>query len=77
MDMSGLQRGATYVQIKAYAKEQKCRIIERENYNKAKYYGVKQPKCTPDKERANYTLRAFLSLLFFTGSVQNNNVIIF
>jgi len=67
MDMSGFQKGATYGQIKEYVKEktglsvsslyivqvkQKCGIIERENYNKAKSDGAKQPKCPPDKERA-------------------------
>lgn len=67
MDMSGFQKGATYGQIKKYVKEQtglsvsslyiaqvkqKCGIIERENYNKAKSDGAKQPKCPPDKERA-------------------------
>ncbi len=67
MDMSDFQKGATYGQIKAYIKEhtglsvsslyiaqvkQKCGIIERENYNKAKSNGAKQPKCPTDKERA-------------------------
>lgn len=67
MDMSGFQKGATYGQIKEYVKEQmglsvsslyiaqvkqKCGIIERENYNKAKSDDAKQPKCPPDKERA-------------------------
>ncbi len=56
MDMSGFQKGATYGQIKKYVKEQtglsvsslyiaqvkqKCGIIERENYNKAKSDGAK------------------------------------
>ena len=67
MDLSDFQKSATYKQIKAYVKEQnglsvsslyiaqvkqKCGIIERENYNKAKSDGVKQPKCPLDKERA-------------------------
>lgn len=67
MDMSGFHKGATYGQIKEYVKEQtglsvsslyiaqvkqKCGIIERENYNKAKSDDAKQPKCPPDKERA-------------------------
>ncbi len=67
MDMSDFQKGATYGQIKKYIKEQtglsvsslyiaqvkqKCGIIERENYNKAKSDGAKQPKCPPDKELA-------------------------
>lgn len=65
--MSGFHKGATYGQIKEYVKEQtglsvsslyiaqvkqKCGIIERENYNKAKSDDAKQPKCPPDKERA-------------------------
>lgn len=67
MDLSDFQKSATYKQIKAYVKEQtglsvsslyiaqvkqKCGIIERENYNKAKSDGAKQPKCPTDKERA-------------------------
>lgn len=32
--------------------KQKCGIIGRENYNKAKSDGAKQPKCQPDKKRA-------------------------
>ena len=65
--MSGFQKGATYGEIKAYVKEhtglmvpslyiaqlkQKCGIIERENYNKAKAESVKVPKCPEEKERA-------------------------
>lgn len=67
MDTSGFQKCATYGQIKTYVKEQtglsvsslyiaqvkqKCGIIERENYHKAKSDGAKQPKCPPNKERA-------------------------
>jgi len=67
MDTSGLQRGATYEQIKTYVKEQtglsvsslyiaqvkqKCGIIERENYNKPKLADTKQPQCPPEKEKA-------------------------
>ena len=51
---------ATYDEIKTYVKEhtgltvsslkivqvkQKCGIIERENYNKAKFKDFRQPKC--------------------------------
>ena len=58
---------ATYGEIKEYVlKEtglkvsslniaqvkQKCGIIERENYNKAKTEDARQPKCSPDKEKA-------------------------
>lgn len=67
MDLADLGNGATYSQIKEYVKEQtgltvsslniaqvkqKCGIIERENYNKAKSENAKQPKCTPEKEQA-------------------------
>ncbi len=63
MDMSGIQKGATYDQIKAYVLEhtglkvshlyiaqvkQKYGIIERENYNKPKSENSKQPKCPPE-----------------------------
>lgn len=58
---------ATYGQIKDYVLEhrglkvsslyiaqvkQKCGIIERENYNKAKSEDAKQPQCPPEKESA-------------------------
>ena len=62
------KRGAaTYGQIKDYVLEhrglkvsslyiaqvkQKCGIIERENYNKAKSEDAKQPQCPPEKEVA-------------------------
>ena len=32
--------------------KQKCGIIERENYYKAKSEDAKQPKCSPEKEKA-------------------------
>jgi hypothetical protein len=32
--------------------KQKCGIIEREYYNKAKSEETKQPKCPPEKETA-------------------------
>lgn len=67
MDMSGFQNGATYAKIKERVLEQsgmkvsslyiaqvkqKCGIIERENFNKAKSEDAKQPKCPPEKEAA-------------------------
>ena len=67
MDTSGFQQGATYQQIKDRVLEQtglkvsslyiaqvkqKCGIIERENYNKAKSENAKQPQCPPEKEKA-------------------------
>lgn len=66
-DTSGFQQGATYQQIKDRVLEQtglkvsslyiaqvkqKCGIIERENYNKAKSENAKQPQCPPEKEKA-------------------------
>jgi len=66
MDLADFGNGATYSQIKEYVKEQtgltvsslniaqvkqKCGIIERENYNKAKSENAKQPKCTLEKEQ--------------------------
>ena len=67
MDMSGFQKGATYGEIKDYVLKQtglkvsslyiaqvkqKCGIIERENYNKAKSEDARQPKCPAEKEKA-------------------------
>lgn len=58
---------ATYPDIQAYVKEKynlkvshlniaqtkaKCGITERENYNKPKSEKSKQPRCTPEKEKA-------------------------
>jgi 23S rRNA (uracil1939-C5)-methyltransferase len=62
-----LRQGATYGQIKERVLEQtglkvsslyiaqvkqKCGIIERENYNKAKSEDARQPQCPPEKEAA-------------------------
>jgi hypothetical protein len=67
LDLTSSESKATYDKIKAYVKEhtglsvsspniaqvkQKCGIIERENYNKAKSEDAKQPKCPNDKEMA-------------------------
>lgn len=44
----GLKVSSLYIaQVK-----QKCGIIERENYNKPKREGAKQPKCPVEKEPA-------------------------
>ena len=32
--------------------KQKCGIVDRENYNKAKSEDAKQPQCPPEKEQA-------------------------
>ena len=67
MDMSRFQQGATYEQIQEWIQEkygfhvthlniaktkQKCGIIERENYNKAKSPDSKQPGCPEEKVKA-------------------------
>ena len=65
--MTSAECKATYAKIKDYVKEhtgltvsslniaqvkQKCGIIERSNYNKAKSVDSRQPNCTPEKEQA-------------------------
>ena len=67
MDTSGLQKGATYPEIKARVLEQtglkvsslyisqvkqKCGLEVRENHHKAKSENAKQPQCPPEKEAA-------------------------
>lgn len=48
LEHTGLKVSSLYIaQIK-----QKCGIIERENYNKPKREGAKQPKCPFEKEQA-------------------------
>ena len=67
MDTSGLQKGATYPEIKAHVLEQtglkvsslyisqvkqKCGLEVRENHHKAKSENTKQPQCPKEKEDA-------------------------
>lgn len=67
LDLTDAEKKATYQEIKDYVLEhsglkvsslyiaqvkQKCGIIERENYNKAKSEDAKQPQCPPEKEKA-------------------------
>ena len=67
MDTSGLQKGATYPEIKARVLEQtglkvsslyisqvkqKCGLEVRENQHKAKSENTKRPQCPPEKEAA-------------------------
>ena len=67
MDTSGLQKGATYPEIKAHVLEktglkvsslyisqvkQKCGLEVRENHHKTKSENVKQPQCPKEKEDA-------------------------
>ena len=67
LDTSGLQKGATYPEIKARVLEQtgmkvsslyisqvkqKCGLEVRENHHKTKSENVKQPQCPPEKEVA-------------------------
>ena len=65
--MTAAESKATYEEIKEYVLEhmglkvsnlyiaqikQKCGIIERENYNLPKSENSRQPKCSPEKEKA-------------------------
>lgn len=67
LDLTSAESKATYDEIKAYILQkyglkvsslyiaqvkQKCGIIERENYNKAKSGDAKQPQCPSEKEAA-------------------------
>lgn len=67
MDLTAAEKKATYEEIKEYVLEhsglkvsnlyiaqvkQKCGIIERENYNKAKSEDARQPQCPAEKEKA-------------------------
>ena len=67
MDTSGLQKGATYPEIKARVLEQtglkvsslyisqikqKCGLEVRENHHKTKSENAKQPQCPKEKEDA-------------------------
>lgn len=65
--MNEIPGKASYGEIKAYVQEKfgmkvsnlyiaqvkrKCRIIERENYNKPKFENASQPQCLPEKDKA-------------------------
>ena len=78
LDLTSAESKATYDEIKAYVKEhtgltvsslniaqvkQKCGIIERENYNKAKTANSRQPKCTKEKEEAIATALSFFKMI--------------
>ena len=67
LDLTSAESKATYDEIKVYILQkyglkvsslyiaqvkQRCGIIERENYNKAKSGDAKQPQCPPEKEAA-------------------------
>ena len=67
LDLTAVEQKANYEEIKAYVLEhtglkvsslyiaqvkQKCGIVDRENYNKAKSEDAKQPQCPPEKEQA-------------------------
>jgi 23S rRNA (uracil1939-C5)-methyltransferase len=67
IDLTAAESKATYEEIKEYVLEhtglkvsnlyiaqvkQKCGIIERVNYNLPKSENSRQPKCTPEKEKA-------------------------
>lgn len=75
LDLTAVEKKATYDEIKAYVLEhsglkvsslyiaqvkQKCGIIERENYNKPKSENSRQPQCPAEKEKAiRATLKFF------------------
>lgn len=49
LEHTGLKVSSLYIaQVK-----QKCGVIERKNYNKAKSENSKQPQCPPEKETAS------------------------
>ena len=67
LDLTAAESKATYEEIKDYVLKQsglkvsnlyiaqvnqKCGIIERENYNKSKSENAKQSKCSLEKEKA-------------------------
>ncbi len=67
LDLTAAESKATYEEIKDYVLKQsglkvsnlyiaqvkqKCGSIERKNYNKSKSENVKQPQCSPEKEKA-------------------------
>lgn len=78
LDLTSAESKATYDEIKAYVKEhtglsvsslyiaqvkQKCGIIERENYNKAKSKDSRQPKCPKEKEEAIVEALEFFKMI--------------
>ena len=78
MDTSGLQKGATYPEIKARVLEQtglkvsslyisqvkqKCGLEVRENHHKAKSENAKQPQCPPEKEAARRDALKYFKML--------------
>lgn len=78
LDLTSAECKATYAQIKAYVKEHtgltvsslniaqvknKCGIIERSNYNKAKSEDSRQPACTPEKEQAIIAAFKFFKMI--------------
>ena len=83
MDTSGLQKGATYPEIKARVLEQtglkvsslyisqvkqKCGLEVRENHHKATSENTKQPQCPPEKEAAiRDALKYFKMTKFILG----------
>lgn len=67
LDLTAAENKATYKEIKDYVMKQtglkvsnlyiaqvkqKCGIIERVNYNLPKSENSRQPKCSPEKEKA-------------------------
>lgn len=78
LDLTSAESKATYDEIKAYVKKhtgltvsslniaqvkQKCGIIERENYNKAKSKDSRQPRCPKEKEDAIVEALKFFKMI--------------
>ena len=78
LNLTSAESKATYEAIKAYVLEhtglklsslyiaqvkQKCGIIERENYNKAKSKDSRQPRCPKEKEDAIVEALKFFKMI--------------
>ncbi len=78
LDLAAAESKATYEEIKEYVLEhtglkvsslyiaqvkQKCGIIERANYNLPKSENSRQPKCSPEKEKAIRDALAYFRMI--------------
>ena len=55
--------GLTVSSLNIAQVKQKCGIIERENYNKAKAKDSRQPRCTKEKEEAIIAALKFFKMI--------------
>ena len=55
--------GLTVSSLNIAQVKQKCSIIERENYNKARSKDSRQPKCTKEKEEAIVEALKFFKMI--------------